>query len=156
VARDPALRPYRVTVIAVFLTLVSLFCFQLIKSVAYDLFGRPVPRAPQRAGAMACMDDLQRLFRGLQAHMGDIPDSAGATREFQAWSLRWEEELARVNARCHLDDPGDDPVGAELATAYGHLYELRRHAARCSDAGSAEASEVREALTRARKLVRKK
>ena len=154
-ARDPTLRTYRIALYALYGVVCAALFFLLVRSVASDLYGHAPPAVPQ-VSATACLDDVDRLYaqlsaRAVQPAPGGLEGGALA-REWDLWTRRWEEEVARVSARCKLE--GDaDPARRQLADAVEGLEELRRDLSRSGESASAEARQVKDALARARKLL---
>lgn len=151
--RPPELRPYRIAIYVAYGVIVGFLGVLLIRSVVGDLFGRARPGAP-KVTAAACLDEMERLFGALAARAvhpapGGL-DSDALAREWDRWSRRWEDDVARVSARCHLDAPAD-PATAHLATALDGLENLRRALTSSSDEASREARRIREALGAARR-----
>jgi len=151
--RDPAFRSYRIALYAVYGAFCGALFFLLVRSVASDLYGHSPPALPQ-ASATACLDDVERLYaqlsaRAVQPAPGGL-ESGSLGREWDLWMRRWEDDVARVSARCQLSD-APDPARRHLASAVDGLEELRRDLSRSGESASAEAREVKDALTQARK-----
>ena len=128
---------------------------QLLRSVASDIYGHPPPALPQ-ASATACLEDVDRLYaqlsaRAVQPAPGGL-EGGSLAREWDLWTRRWEDEVARVSARCKLDE-GGDPALRQLAAAVDGLEELRRDLSRSGESASAEARQVKDSLAQARKLL---
>ena len=157
--RAPETRAARVAAYAVFIGLIAVFVALLIRSVAMDLYGRPPRRAARSDAAAACLGDIERLYRALQARIAAAahPGTERQWHEFDTWSRRWDEDLDLVSARCHLDEEGgeEEPARAALATAAERLEDLRRHVARCGDEGIEVGRLAREAIEAARAAVRR-
>ena len=154
-ARDPTLRPYRIALYALYGGVCALIFFLLVRSVASDLYGHAPPAAP-RASATGCLEDVDRLYaqlsaRAVQPAPGGLEGGALA-REWDQWTRRWEDEVARVSASCNFDENGD-PARRQLAAAVEGLEELRRDLSRSGESAAAEARQVKEALAQARKLL---
>ena len=153
--RDPALRPYRIGVYSVY----GLFCLvlfaQLLRSVMGDLYGRPSASAAQ-ASPTACLEEMERLYGELSARaVQPAPrglESGALSREWDAWSRRWESDIDRVSAQCRLDS-SDDPSSAALSDALDGIEELRRRLTRSGEEASEDARRVKESLAQARKLL---
>ena len=123
--------------------------------MASDLYGRKMEPLAQ-ASATACLEDVDRLYaqlsaRAVQPAPGGL-EEGGLAREWDQWTRRWEEEVARVNERCRLND-GANPALQQLAVALDGLEELRRDLSRSGESASAEARQVKDALAQARKLL---
>jgi len=130
--------------------------FLLVRSVASDLYGHAPPAVP-RASATACLEDVDRLYaqlsaRAVQPAPGGLEGGALA-REWDAWTRRWEEEVALGSARCRRDGDDSGPARRQLASAVEGLEELRRDLSRSGEGASAEARQVKDALAQARKLL---
>ena len=154
-ARDPAFRTYRIALYCVFGAFCAVLFYLLVRSVASDLYGHSPPAVP-RASATACLDDVDRLYaqlsaRAVQPAPGGLEGGALA-REWDLWTRRWEEEVAKVGARCKLDEDGD-PALRHLAAAVDGLEELRRDLSRSGESASEEARQVKDSLAQARKLL---
>ena len=154
-ARDPTLRTYRIALYALFGVFCAALFFLLVRSVASDLYGHAPPAVPQ-ASATACLEDVDRLYaqlsaRAVQPAPGGL-EGGSLAREWDLWTRRWEEEVARVGARCKLDDD-PDPALRQLAAALEGLEELRRDLSRSGESASAEARQVKDALAQARNLL---
>src|SRR5258708_21444118 len=91
---------------------------------------------------MACLEDMERLYDQLSARaVQPAPrglESDQLAREWDAWSRRWEDDVASVSARCQLDSP-QEPAMKSLAEALDGIEELRRRLSR-SGAEAAEAA----------------
>jgi hypothetical protein len=154
-ARDPTLRNYRIALYVAFGFFCAVLFFLLVRSVASDLYGHAPPSVP-RASAAACLEDVDRLYaqlsaRAVQPAPGGL-EGGSLAREWDLWTRRWEDEVARVGARCKLDDD-PDPALRQLAAALDGLEELRRNLSRSGESASAEARQVKDALAQARKLL---
>jgi hypothetical protein len=153
--RDPTLRTYRIALYALYGLFCSALFFLLVRSVASDLYGH-APAAVPQASATACLDDVDRLYaqlsvRAVQPAPGGLEGGALA-REWDLWTRRWEEEVARVSSRCELDH-ARDPARQQLAAAVDALEELRRDLSRSGESAADEARRVKDALAQARTLL---
>jgi hypothetical protein len=152
VARDPALRRYRIGVYVAYGLVCTLFFVQLVRSVVGDLYGRRHDGGA-RESATACLDDVERLYGELSARaVQPAPrglESGALSREWDAWSRRWEDEIEGVSDRCRLDS-SSDPSSRHLAEALDAIEELRRKLSRSGEDASADARKVKEALAGAR------
>ena len=151
--RDPTFRAYRVALYVLYGVFCAALFFLLVRSVASDLYGHAPPALPQ-ASATACLDDVDRLYaqlsaRAVQPAPGGL-EGGSLAREWDLWMRRWEDDVARVSARCQLSD-APDPARRHLASAIEGLEELRRDLARSGESVSAEARQVKDALAQARK-----
>jgi hypothetical protein len=154
-ARDPTLRPYRVALYVVFGAFCAVLFWQLLRSVASDIYGHPPPAAPQ-ASATACLEDVDRLYaqlaaRAVQPAPGGL-EGGSLARELDLWTRRWEAEVARVSSLCELDH-ARDPARRRLAAAVDALEELRRDLALSGESTAGQARQVKEALTEARQML---
>jgi hypothetical protein len=156
--RDPAFRWYRIAVYAAY-GLVALVLFvQLLRSVASDLYGRRQPAEPAQT-TLACLEDVDRLYaqlsaRAVQPAPGGLEGGA-LSREWDAWTRRWEDDVARVRDRCSLDG-AREPARRHLGRAVSGLEELRRELSRSGEDAANEARGVKDALAAARSELRPK
>jgi hypothetical protein len=151
VARDPALRPYRIAVYLVYGLCCALLFLQLLRSVIGDLYGhRPSGGAVQTP--TACLEELERLYNELSARaVQPAPrglESGALSREWDAWSRRWEDDIERLSLRC--PNESSDPAAAALADALEGIEELRRRLSRTGEETAEDARRVKEALSSAR------
>jgi hypothetical protein len=158
VPRDPATRTYRIAVYAAYGIVALVLFVQLVRSVASDLYGRSPPAEP-RQSPLACLEDVDRLYaqlsaRAVQPAPGGLEGGA-LSREWDAWTRRWEDDVARVRDRCALDD-ARDPGRRHLARAVSGLEELRRELGRSGEDAANEARAVKDALAAARSELRPK
>jgi hypothetical protein len=104
---------------------------------------------------MACLDDIDRLYRQLSARaVQPAPrglESDQLAREWDAWSRRWEAEVEKVSAACDLRS--SEPAMHHLSEALDAVEELRRRLSRSGEDASAEAGRVRQELDDARALL---
>ena len=153
--RDPTLRSYRVALYIVYGAFCAVLFVQLLRSVASDLYGHAEPAAPQ-ASPTACLEDVDRLYaqlsaRAVQPAPGGLEGGA-LGREWDQWTRRWEQEVARVSSRCELDD-ARDPARQKLARAVDALEELRRDLSRSGESAADEARKAKDAIAEARALL---
>jgi hypothetical protein len=156
VPRDPALKPYRVALYILYGAVCMLLFAQILRSVVGDLYGR---RTPDPAGQTptACLEDVERLYgqisaRAVQPAPGGLEGGA-LTREWDAWSRRWEDELDRVSQRCRLEgEPGSRPLGEAL----DGIEEIRRRLSRSGADAAEEARRVKDALAQARRELKER
>jgi hypothetical protein len=153
VARDPALRPYRIFVYGVY-GLVCLFLFvQLLRSVVGDLYGHHPGDVPQESPT-TCLEEMERLYGELSARaVQPAPrglESGALSREWDAWSRRWEEDIEGLSRRCRLEDAAD-PASASLADALEGIEDIRRRLERTGEDAAGDARRVKEAFATARK-----
>jgi len=153
VARDPALKPYRIAVYCAYGLFCGLLFTQLLRSVIGDLYGRTLVSAEQESPT-ACLEDLQRLWDQLSARaVQPAPlgiESNALSREWDDWSRRWEDEVESVSVRCKLDSP-TDPASQALAEALDAIEDLRRRLTRSGEDASQDARRVKDSLADARK-----
>jgi hypothetical protein len=156
VARDPALRRYRIGVYVAYGLVCTVVFVQLVRSVVGDLYGRKRDGVA-RESAMACLDDVEQLYGELSARaVQPAPrglESGALSREWDAWSRRWEDDIEGVSERCRLES-SSDPSSRHLAEALDGIEELRRRLSRSGEDASADARKVKEALAEARKALR--
>lgn len=154
--RPPELKRYRAFVYATYGCCCALLFFLLFRSVIGDLYGKRRAAGPQQTPT-ACLEDIDRLYGQLSARaVQPAPrglGEGGLAREWDQWSRRWEDDVAAVSARCHLDDPSG-AAQHQLAEALGGIEELRRQLARSGENAAEEARRVRESLSAARELLK--
>jgi hypothetical protein len=136
-------------------TVCALLFAALIRSVVGDLYGRRPEFGPQ--SATACLEDVERLYaqisaRAVQPAPGGLEGGA-LSREWDAWTRRWEDEVDRVSQRCSLGSR-HDPASQALSDALDGIEELRRRLARSGSDASEEARRVKEALAQARRTLK--
>ena len=152
-ARDPALRPFRIAVYCAYGAVCGFLFLQLFRSVVGDLYGRG-PRSAVQESPTACLEDVQRLWdqlsaRAVQPAPGGIESNALA-KEWDDWTRRWENEVDAVSARCQLDSP-KDAASRSLADALESIEDLRRRLSRSGEDASEDARRVKDSLADARK-----
>jgi len=152
-ARDPALKPYRIAVYCVYGLFCGVLFAQLLRSVIGDLYGRQPATAAQESPT-ACLEDVQRLWdqlsaRAVQPAPGGIETDALA-REWDSWSRRWEDEVDAVSSRCKLDSP-TDAASRSLSGALDGIEDLRRRLSRSGEDSSEDARRVKDSLADARR-----
>jgi hypothetical protein len=136
-ARDPRLRPFRIALWVVYLTVVAVAIVLTVRSVVKNLQGpsRPSSTLPTREAVRVCLTELERLHREQNErawHLGaDLADSAGAVQRWQAWSHDWEQRLDDLGDRCRLDAPDERGAPAfagrrELAAARDAVLAVHR------------------------------
>lgn len=151
-ARDPALKPYRIAVYCVYGVICAALFVQLLRSVVGDLYGRELVTSVE--SPTACLEDVQRLYdqlsaRAVQPAPGGIESNA-LSKEWDTWSRRWEDEVQSVSARCRLDSPADQ-TAQSLADALESIEDLRRRLSRSGEDAAEDARRVRDSLADARK-----
>ncbi|MCA1826840.1 MAG: hypothetical protein ABR567_06245 [Myxococcales bacterium] len=152
-ARDPALKPYRIGVYCAYGLVCGLLFMQLLRSVVGDLYGREPVNAVTESPT-ACLEDVQRLWeqlsaRAVQPAPGGIESNA-LSKEWDAWSRRWEDEVESVSVRCRLDSPSD-AASRSLSDALDGIEDLRRRLSRSGEDAAEDARRVKDSLADARK-----
>ncbi len=154
-ARDPALRPYRISVYLAYGIACAFLFLQMVRSVTSDLYGKRADSAPQQS-PVACLEEVERLYAELSARaVQPAPlglESNALAREWDSWSRRWEGDLQRVGDECPLDSP--DPAMRQLSQALDGIEELRRRLSRSGEDAAAEARRVKDALAEARRRLK--
>ena len=156
--RDPSLLPYRVATYAVYGVFTAILFFQLVRSVASDLYGHSPPAGPPKT-PLACVEEVDRLYaqlsaRAVQPAPGGL-ESGAVAREWDHWTRRWEEDVEQISERCGLSNPVD-ATGRALSQAVDGLEALRRELSRSGADAANEARQVKDALTAARGQVQGK
>jgi hypothetical protein len=156
--RDPSLLPYRVATYVVYGLFAAVLFFQLVRSVASDLYGRPPTVGPPKT-PLACVEEVDRLdaqlsARAVQPAPGGL-ESGAVAREWDDWTRRWEEDLEQVSDRCGLSNPVDS-TGRALSQAVDGLEALRRELSRSGADAADEARRVKDALAAARAQLKAK
>jgi hypothetical protein len=153
VARDPALKPYRIFVYLIYGVVCAALVVQLLRSVVSDLYGHR-PAAGAQESPTTCLEEMERLYGELSARaVQPAPrglESGALSREWDAWSRRWETDIEGVSLRCRLDNP-PDAASASLADALDGIEEIRRRLSRTGEDAAADARRVKEDFTAARK-----
>jgi hypothetical protein len=144
--------PYRVATYAVYGLFAGALFFQLVRSIASDLYGRSPPAGPPKT-PLACIEEVDRLYGQLSARAvlpapGGL-ESGALAREWDAWTRRWEEDVEQVSKRCGLSNPVD-ATGRALSQAVDGLEALRRELSRSGADAADEARQVKDALAAAR------
>jgi len=150
--------PYRVAMYVAFGLFTALLFFQLIRSVASDLYGRSPPAGPAKT-PLACIEEVDRLYgqlsaRAVQPAPGGL-ESGAVAREWDDWTRRWEDDMEQVSDRCGLGNPVD-ATGRALSQAVDGLEGLRRDLSRNGSDAADEARRVKDALTAARSQLQTK
>jgi hypothetical protein len=166
--RDPRLRPFRVALWAIYLTVVFVAVGLTIRSVAKNLRGphrASAARAlPTKAALRVCVVELEALHREQNERAwklaGDVGETDAVAR-WQAWAREWEQRVEDLADRCHLD--ADSPEGAgyagraELASARdavlavhrAYAAQVNRFAQEEADLARAAAAALRDARSAA-------
>ncbi len=128
------LRPYRRFVIALFALAIAVLCGFVLRGIV-----RTLDRLPSSAGLYrpdrvddralrACGEDLERLEARVRRAAGEAlgrgPEARGSDRAWAAVATKLELERLGVVARCHLEEPGQDPAQQALAGAAERLEAL--------------------------------
>src|SRR5258706_6617028 len=129
---------------------------QLLRSVVSDLYGHRRDAVEQQSPT-ACLEDVERLYgqisaRAVQPAPGGLEGGA-LTREWDAWSRGWEDELDRVSQRCRLDG---EPGSRALGDALDGIEEIRRRLSRSGADAAEEARRVKDALAQARRELKER
>lgn len=137
-ARDPRLRPFRVALWAIYLTVTAVAVGLAIRSIVKNLRGphRPAATAalPTRAAFRVCVGDLEELHREQSTRAfrlgADVAQGADAVARWSAWSREWEQRVDDLSDRCHLDTEDPEAKGftgrAELARARDAVLAVHR------------------------------
>jgi hypothetical protein len=135
-ARDPRLRPFRIALWVVYLTVVALAIGLTIRSVVKSLRGPPRPSVtlPTRAAVRVCLTELEALHREQNERAwrvgAEVTEGVDAVRRWQVWSREWEQRLDDLSSRCRLDaeDRGPEvfPGKPELAAARDDVLRVHR------------------------------
>jgi hypothetical protein len=168
--RDPRLRPFRIALWVVYLTVVAVAVGLTIRSVVKNLRGPHRPAAqgmlPTRAAMRVCVNELEGLHREQNERAwrlgGDIGDGDAVAR-WRTWSHEWEQRVDDLADRCRLEADEPDPQGfggrQELARARDAVLALHRayaaqvnrfaqEDAKLASAAAAALHEARVALAR--------
>jgi hypothetical protein len=135
--RDPRLRPFRVALWAIYLTVVAVAVGLTIRSVVKNLRGPHRPSAaralPTKAALRVCVTELEALHKEQNERawkLGSDVGEADAVARWQAWARDWEQRIEDLADRCHLDvDSPEQPVYAgrtELASAREAILAVHR------------------------------
>jgi hypothetical protein len=135
-ARDPKLRPFRIALWTIYLTVVALAVGLTVRSVVKNLRGPPRPSSalPTRATLRVCVTELEALHREQNERAwrlgGEVGEPGEAVMRWQVWSREWEQRLDDLADRCRLDAGAPDPQGfagrPELAAARDAVLRLHR------------------------------
>jgi uncharacterized coiled-coil protein SlyX len=139
-------RPYRIAMYALFLVFTGTFIALVTRSVWVDLYGRgPVAGlAGSRPNATSCVDELEALFRKLDARSG-LPLNTRAEKDWATFTREFEDRLEALQSRCVEGGQIDatPEVRTAIAESAQHLEAMRLHLSRCGEKGD----EVRSVLT---------
>ena len=153
---DPHLRPFRIALWALYLTVVAVAVGLTIRSVVKSLRAPhrpPAARAlPTRATLRVCVTELESLHKEQNERawrLGSEVGESDAVARWQGWAREWEQRLDDLGERCHLDVGGEDAEyagRAELANARGAVFAVHRaYAAQVNRFAREEASLARAA-----------
>jgi hypothetical protein len=167
-ARDPRLRPFRIALWVVYLSVVGVAIGLTIRSVVMNLRGPHRPSAagvlPTRAAQRVCVVELEALHEEQNERawrLGAEIGEADAVPRWRAWSREWEQRVEDLADRCHLDSDEAGPDGypgrKELAAARDRVLAVHRvYASQVNRFAQEEANlsrEAADALQEARKAV---
>jgi hypothetical protein len=167
-ARDPRLRPFRIALWVVYLTVVAVAIGLTIRSVVMNLRGPHRPSAagvlPTRAAQRVCVVELEALHEEQNERAWRLGREIGETdavARWRAWARDWEQRVEDLADRCHLDrdDTGPEryPGRKELASARDRVLDVHRaYSAQVNRFAQEEARLTREAaaaLQEARRAV---
>jgi hypothetical protein len=135
--RDPRLRPFRVALWAIYLTVVTVAVGITIRSVVKNLRGphraAEARALPTRAAVRVCVTELEAMHREQSERAWKLATDVGesdAVARWQTWARDWEERVDDLADRCHLDVEGPDGRGyagrAELASARDAVLAVHR------------------------------
>jgi hypothetical protein len=165
-ARDPRLRPFRIALWVIYLTVVGVAVGVTIRSVVKNLRGPHRPSAagvlPTRAAVRVCVVELEGLHREQNERawrLGEQVGEADAVARWRSWALDWERRVEDLADRCHLDRAGpESDVYAgqrELAAARDRVLALHRaYSARVNRSAQEEANLARAATAALREARR--
>jgi hypothetical protein len=135
--RDPHYRPFRVTLWAVYFTLIVVSIGLLVVNVVRHLRAPSRTAAstvlPTRASLRVCVVDLEALHREQNARAWRLADEVGegdAIQRWEVWAKEWEQRVGDLGDRCRLDAGDPDPQGfggrKELAQARDAVLAVHR------------------------------
>jgi hypothetical protein len=135
--RDPRLRPFRVVLWVVYLTVVAIAVAITVRSVVRNLSGPNRRTAegmlPTRAAVRVCVTELEGLNREQNERawrLGAEIGEAGAVSRWHTWSQEWEQRVRDLADRCRIDadepDPRDYAGHKELGRARDAVLALHR------------------------------
>jgi hypothetical protein len=156
--RDPRLRPYRIALWVVYLTVTAVAIGLTIRSVVANLRGPHRPSGttlPTRATLRVCVTELERLHKEQNERawrLGSEIGEADAVGRWQAWAVVWEQRIEDLADRCHLDvnpaDPQAHAGGKELTAARDAVLAVHRaYRAQVNRFAQEEARLARDAAT---------
>jgi hypothetical protein len=135
-ARDPRLRPFRIALWVIYLTVVAVAVGLTIRSVVKNLRGphraSAVGALPTRAALRVCVTELEALHREQSERawrLGNEMGESDAVGRWRAWSQEWEQRVEDLADRCHVDGAPDArafPGRPELAAARDRVLAVHR------------------------------
>ncbi len=162
--RDPRLRPFRIAVWAVYLTVVAVAVGLTIRSVVKNLRGPhrapAVGALPTRATLRVCVTELEALHKEQNERAWRLGSEVGdgdAVGRWRTWAREWEQRVDDLADRCRLDvdGPESDEYGgrrelaaarnAVLAVHRAYAAQVNRFAQEEAELARAAASALREA-----------
>jgi hypothetical protein len=126
---DPRYRPYRVSVIAVYLVVVSTFCLLVTASVARSVRTMSPRREPVRTATLApeaCVERASVLLDELEGRRRALTGITPASRADTSWMsfrVEWLERVRQAERSCGVDLPERKEL-AELFEQLEHLEDL--------------------------------
>jgi hypothetical protein len=135
--RDPRYRPFRVTLWAVYFTVLALSLAVALTSIVRHLRGPHRPAVtgalPTRAAMRVCVSELEELHREQNLRSWRLAEDIGeqdAIQRWELWARDWEQRVDDLADRCRLDAKEPDPQGfggrEELARAREAVLSLHR------------------------------
>jgi hypothetical protein len=162
-------RPYRLALWIVYVSVGGLGALLLITSIVVELFGRrsDTIQAPSPADLLTCNDDVVNLLDRLANTSAEIQTDASkgvpATELGTRWeefSRGWDRSWNMVNAQCRFDELAETGLGRavdRLAWVHRNLpglkLQYREMMKQFSETQAPTLAEMREALSRSRKLL---
>lgn len=149
------LRPFRVTVYALYFVFTLGFIGLVIRSVAREVYAIPeVPvTATNRPTAAACVKELDGLFGELTVR-ANVALTPGRRPTWDDFQRHFEHRLEELSTRCTDSSiAASDDVRSAIKTAASQLDRLRLHMARCGEEGETEREEMARALAALRVAV---
>lgn len=127
--RDPRYRPFRVAVLAVYLSVVSLFCILITASVVRSVRSMSPRREPVRTATLdrdACTARASALFDEMEDHRRSLAGITPASRADASWMsfrVEWLDRLRQAERSCGVDATDRKDI-AELFQQLEHLEDL--------------------------------
>jgi len=162
-------RPYRLALWIVYVSVGGLGALLLITSIVVELFGRrsDTAQAPSPADLLQCNGDVLHLLEDLAVTPAEIQREAAmgtaATELGNRWeefSRTWDRRWNVVNAQCRFDELAETGLGRavdRLAWVHRNLpglkLQYREMMKQFSENQAETLAEMREALSRSRKLL---